>query len=80
VALHCEFRKALPELTEQQAVCSYLFALGARQQAQAMARRRVRLMGEGARGEDISPEPFMLLFVAAGISEADNAAQIRRVR
>ena len=62
-----EFQKAVPGLSKAASVWSYLFALGARHQAQATTARSERLLTrENAKG-GTNASAMLLPFVAAGI-------------
>lgn len=67
---------AVPGLTQERAVWSYLFAVGARMQAHARNDRAQRLIGDAKEGEGVSPYSMLVSFVAAGIRQqvADGAA------
>ncbi len=60
-------RAAVPELTEKEAVWSYLFALGARMQAQSKSDRAERLAAGKHDDEHKGVAPLLTAFVAAGI-------------
>jgi AcrR family transcriptional regulator len=75
-----EFQKIVPGLSEQQAVWCYLFALGARQQAQTKTKREARLLrGKGVK-KTTSPEMLLLPFIAAGIRAIAAGAKPKAVR
>jgi len=62
-----EFQKAVPGLSEAASVWSYLFALGARHQAQATTARSERLLAKKNVKGGKHAASFLLPFVAAGI-------------
>jgi AcrR family transcriptional regulator len=62
-----EFQKAVPGLSESASVWSYLFALGARHQAQARTARNERLLTRKSANARNNAAALLLPFVAAGI-------------
>jgi AcrR family transcriptional regulator len=64
------FRKVVPGLSERSAVWSYLFALGARMQAQSRSNRATRLAKSKVSDDPAAVSAFLATFVAAGIREA----------
>src|SRR5262249_51400543 len=64
------FRKTVPGLSEKSAIWCYLFALGARMQAQSHSNRAARLAGLRTRDDAAAVSAFLARFVAAGIRQA----------
>jgi AcrR family transcriptional regulator len=74
-----EFRRAVPGLSEDAAVWAYLFALGARQQAQARTDRARRLSKIKSKNASAA-EAFLVPFIAAGIrAVTPQSARSRKV-
>ena len=66
------FRKAVPGLDERSAIWCYLFALGARMQAQSRSNRAARLARAQRPDSTAVVSGFLARFVAAGIRQAAN--------
>jgi AcrR family transcriptional regulator len=64
------FRKVVPGLDERSAIWCYLFALGARMQAQSRSNRAARLGRAKRRDSAAAVSRFLSRFVAAGIRDA----------
>jgi AcrR family transcriptional regulator len=64
------FQKVVPELSEKSAIWSYLFALGARMQAQSRSNRAARLSKSKMGNDETAVSAFLAAFVAAGIRTA----------
>jgi AcrR family transcriptional regulator len=64
------FQKAVPDLSEKSAIWSYLFALGARMQAQSRSNRAARLSKSRKTDGGAAVAAFLAAFVAAGIRTA----------
>jgi AcrR family transcriptional regulator len=64
------FQKVMPGLSEKSAIWSYLFALGARMQAQSRSKRAVRLSEFKKADDSAAVSAFLAAFVAAGIRAA----------
>ena len=64
------FQKVVPGLSEKSAIWSYLFALGARMQAQSRSNRAARLAGLSKGDDSAAVFAFLAAFVAAGIRTA----------
>ncbi len=64
------FQKTVPGLTERAAIWSYLFALGARMQAQSRSNRAVRLAKTKKQDDLAAVSEFLRNFVAAGIRQS----------
>lgn len=64
------FRKAVPGLSEKSAIWCYLFALGARMQAQSRSNRAARLAKSKKPDDAAAVSTFLAGFVAAGIRQA----------
>lgn len=67
------FQAVVPGLTEKSAIWSYLFALGARMQAQSKSDRADRLASKKRSGAPEPVSPLLTAFVAAGIRGMANA-------
>jgi AcrR family transcriptional regulator len=67
------FQIVAPGLTERTAIWSYLFALGARMQAQSKSDRAERLASKKSNGQPEPVSPLLTAFVAAGIRGVANA-------
>jgi hypothetical protein len=64
------FQKVVPGLSEKSAIWSYLFALGARMQAQSRSNRAARLARSNKGDDSAAVFAFLAAFVAAGIRTA----------
>jgi AcrR family transcriptional regulator len=64
------FQKVVPDLSEKSAIWSYLFALGARMQAQSRSNRATRLSKSKRADDGAAVSAFLAAFVAAGIRTA----------
>jgi AcrR family transcriptional regulator len=64
------FQKVIPGLSERSAIWSYLFALGARMQAQSRSNRAARLARSKTVDDITAVSAFLAAFVAAGIRTA----------
>jgi AcrR family transcriptional regulator len=64
------FQKTVPGLSEKAAIWSYLFALGARMQAQSRSNRAARLARSKRQDDPGIVSAFLKVFVAAGIRQA----------
>jgi AcrR family transcriptional regulator len=64
------FQKVVPGLSEKSAIWSYLFALGARMQAQSRSNRAARLARSKKPDDIAAVSAFLASFVAAGIRKA----------
>jgi AcrR family transcriptional regulator len=73
-----EFQKAVPGLSEVASVWSYLFALGARHQAQSKTGRSERLLKKKSAKGGPSAAALLLPFIAAGIRALARAPQTSR--
>jgi AcrR family transcriptional regulator len=64
------FQQVVPGLTERSAIWCYLFALGARMQAQSRSNRAARLARARKSDDPAAVSAFLASFVAAGIRQA----------
>jgi AcrR family transcriptional regulator len=64
------FQTVVPGLSEKSAIWSYLFALGARMQAQSRSNRAARLAKSKKPDDVAAVSAFLASFVAAGIRQA----------